>query len=358
MLKLTMATEENDAIGCYDRIMPQNVSLYLLRLGVAIAAMTCVCRTFNETRHYVKTAYGLSSSTYEGTEKVPLFGAGQGTTGGPFFWLVVFSIMMEAFDPTMKAMTFTSPCRTIRTERYGDAFVDDTKFGITADLHLGQVPTEDSTTLQVTYVLQELTRLSQHYEKLLYASGGALNILKCHWVLLAWRWVYGKAYLMTTTECPGKLFLTSGSSTTPEEVLRLDPGTSYRTLGAYIAVNGNMRKALALNRQKAEDYAGLIHNSTLTRCEAYFSYILYFYPKISYALPVSTFTQKECNYIQAPALSSFLPKVGLNRHTARSIIFGPTQYGGLQMPDVYTDQGIGQLRLFLGHLRRGDQTGK
>ena len=139
--------------------------------------MTCVCRTFNETKHYVKTAYGLSSSTYEGTEKVPLFGAGQGTTGGPFFWLVVFSIMMEAFDPTMKGMVFKSPCSTIRTERFGDAFVDDTKFGVTADQEQGYVDTsKERTTRQAQQVLSDLTRLSQHYEKLLYTSGGALNI--------------------------------------------------------------------------------------------------------------------------------------------------------------------------------------
>ena len=133
MRKIVMVTEENDAIGCYDRVMQQKVSLYLQRMGVSLAVLICVCRTFDETRHYIKTAHGLSSKYYEGTKDTPLYGAGQGTTVGPFFWLLIFSIMMEAFDPTMRGMQFTSPCKTIITSRYGDAFVDDTKFGVTLD---------------------------------------------------------------------------------------------------------------------------------------------------------------------------------------------------------------------------------
>ncbi len=38
-------------------------------------------------------------------------------------------------------------------------------------------------------------------------------------------------------------------------------------------------------------------------------------------------------------------------------IFGPRSYGGLELPNVYTSQCIGQLSLFLGHLRAQDKTG-
>jgi hypothetical protein len=90
--------------------------------------------------------------------------------------------------------------------------------------------------------------------------------------------------------------------------------------------------------------------------ESYFAFTLYYYPKISYALPVTTYTKKECAYIHAPAMAAVLPKLGLNRHTARTIINGTSKYGGLSLPDFYTDQGIGQLRLLLGHMLAGDQT--
>ena len=119
-----------------------------------------------------------------------------------------------------------------------------------------------------------------------------------------------------------------------------------------------MKKALSLNRQKSVEYAGLIGTSNLNRCEAYFSFILYFYPKILYALPISTFTQKEGTFIQAPAMAAVLPKLKLNRHTSKSIIHGPPEYGGLDLPNMYADQGLGQLRLLIAHLRQGGETSK
>jgi len=53
-----------------------------------------------------------------------------------------------------------------------------------------------------------------------------------------------------------------------------------------------------------------------------------------------------------------LPKLKLNRNTSRAIIHGPSRYGGLNMSHVYGEQGNGQLRLLLGHLRNRDHTGE
>ncbi len=109
---------------------------------------------------------------------------------------------------------------------------------------------------------------------------------------------------------------------------------------------------------KAENYASHIVGSSLNREEAYCSYILYFTPKTSFSLPVMTLTKAECNAIQSPTISTVLPKLHFNRHTARSIIFCPSKYGGLGLPDLYCTQGIGQLSLFIGHLAAHEKSGK
>jgi hypothetical protein len=33
------------------------------------------------------------------------------------------------------------------------------------------------------------------------------------------------------------------------------------------------------------------------------------------------------------------------------------KYGGLDLPEFYTDQGFGQLRLLIGHLKLRDEVG-
>ena len=120
------------------------------------------------------------------------------------------------------------------------------------------------------------------------------------------------ARMATTHESPAQLHLTSGYSTDKEEVPRLEPTQGYHTLGVYIAPNGGMTKSFNIHREISERFVGLLQQSTLNKVESYFAFTLYFYPKISYALPVTAYTQIECRKIQAPAMSVFLPKIGLN----------------------------------------------
>jgi hypothetical protein len=57
-------------------------------------------------------------------------------------------------------------------------------------------------------------------------------------------------------------------------------------------------------------------------------------------------------------LHALLPKIHLNRNTARSIIFGPANLGGLGLPHLYNYQGFVKISLFLGHIQLQDKTGK
>mmetsp|Transcript_22670 Transcript_22670/g.32458 ORF Transcript_22670/g.32458 Transcript_22670/m.32458 type:complete len:1353 (-) Transcript_22670:2923-6981(-) len=350
LVKMVMAAIENDAIGCYDRIIQSIVAAYLLKLGMPIEIVITICQTFRLTKHFIRTAFGISEETYEATSDVPLFGAGQGTTAGPIFWLIAFCLMHEALDEDLAKISFVSVCGEFLAERYGDVFVDDSGLGVTSrELNDPSCSLADNIDRQTQQVVRDINLLAQHYERLLTATGGALNIQKCHWQLLTWIWTDGSARLATIEESPGEIKLTSGYNQEEEEVPRKEYNTGYRTLGIYISANGEMKKSFKIHRDISEKFAGLLHTSTLNRIESYFAYTLYFYPKISYALPVTTYTRKECVQIQAPAMAAFLPKIGLNRHTARTIINGPAEYGGLELSDLYTDQGIAQLRLLLGH---------
>jgi hypothetical protein len=91
---------------------------------------------------------------------------------------------------------------------------------------------------------------------------------------------------------------------------------------------------------------------------AYYSYMQYIRPRLTYPLLCSSLTQQQCRHIQAPALAALLPKMHLNQHTPHAVLFGEPHYGGLNLPDLYTDQGFGQLRLLLGHLRLRDDIGQ
>ncbi len=142
------------------------------------------------------------------------------------------------------------------------------------------------------------------------------------------------------------------------EVPRIEPTSSYRTLGVRISPSGSSTLAFTTLRQQSLEFAARVSSSNLNREAAYWAYWQYYTPKSGFPLPALTLTKKQCDYIQAPTVSAILSKLHMNQNTARAIVFGPIQYAGLGLPSLYTNESIGQLRLLLGHLRLQDKTAK
>jgi len=86
--------------------------------------------------------------------------------------------------------------------------------------------------------------------------------------------------------------------------------------------------------------------------------MVYLQPKIAYPLPCCSLTQAQCHFTQAPALAALLPKLRLNSHTPRAVLFASHHYGGFSLLDYSVDQGCGQLCLLLGQLHLEDDDGK
>jgi hypothetical protein len=53
-----------------------------------------------------------------------------------------------------------------------------------------------------------------------------------------------------------------------------------------------------------------------------------------------------------------LPRLHLNRHTPRVVLFAGPRYGGLGLSENYTDLGIGHLQYLVGHIKMGDEVGQ
>jgi hypothetical protein len=133
---------------------------------------------------------------------------------------------------------------------------------------------------------------------------------------------------------------------------------TYCTLGVYISPSGDTKGSYDILLAKAQDYQTKIASSNLPREAAILSYNVYLLPKLGYPLPALTFTEAQCYTLQSPTLLALLPKLQLNRHIARSIVFGSIKYGGLGLKSLYLIQSLGQLTLFVGHIRAQDKTSR
>jgi hypothetical protein len=326
-LKQPIAYIENDAVGCYDRIMNPLILIFLRILGLSHTAVTSLATTWEHTFHRIRTMYGISEETYRNLPDCLLYGPGQGSTIGPFLWLLCFILIFMSLGPVPN-ISVGSVKRSVSVTYVGEAFVDDAGLGTNqGDTHL--------------QLARNLQILAQRWEKLLYSTGGALNLSKCFWFLLSWRWIHGKPVLHTSLTAPATLKMTSEDN---EEL--------------HISPSGSNNGALKVLRQIVLDYCSTIIGSSLTRQEALTSYIQYLLPKLRFQPPVLSLSQQECDKLTSMVMAALLPRLHVNRHTARCIIFGPEHYGGLSLPNIYITQGIDKLRLFLGHLRTQDRTGQ
>jgi hypothetical protein len=107
----------------------------------------------------------------------------------------------------------------------GEAFVDDTGLGTNeGDSH--------------SQLVTNLQNLAQRWEKLLYSTGGALNLSKCFWFLLSWRWLNGRPVIHTSTTAPGTLQMTSEGHQELHIIPRIEATDSFRMLGVHISPSG------------------------------------------------------------------------------------------------------------------------
>jgi hypothetical protein len=355
--KQSLAYIENDAVGCYDRIINPLILIFLRILGLSTSLVASLAATWEQTYHKIKTLYGISEAHYKNTPLHLLYGPGQGSTIGPLLWLLCFILIVRSLSITAPGITINTAHQAQLCQFFGEAFVDDSGLGTNLPPNALEADTE---TVEEEHIVltRRLQRLAQEWERLLFSTGGALNLQRCFRFILSWHWAGGNAELHAQLTLPATLTMTSGSDPTPIAVPRIEPTQSFRTLGVYLTPSGCNKGAITILQEIVLNYATHITGSHLTRQQTLVSYIQYLLPKLRYQPLLLSLEHSVLDQLQATTLKAVLPKLYLNRHTARSIIHGPEEFGGLSLPHIKNLQGIEKLYLFLCHLRLADRTAK
>jgi hypothetical protein len=81
--RTNLATFDNDASACYNRIIVALATLAARRLRMPRNAIQTHAEALRLMRYYVKTVHGISEESYQGIVIEPLFGTGQGSGASP-----------------------------------------------------------------------------------------------------------------------------------------------------------------------------------------------------------------------------------------------------------------------------------
>ena len=318
------------------------------RMGVPPGPLRLQEQTFLRVVHFLKTGFGTSMASYTSDALHRIYGVGQGSKAGPVTWAAVSSVLFEAQDLLGVGLSFQNPTRTISHKRHSDGFVNDTTgYHSQMSRWLRDKPT-------ITNVFQGLRSDAQTWERLLWTSGGLLELSKCRFYIVYWRFDHdGIGHMLSKDELSNPpLLLTEGNTGNLREVDQLDLLDSFKTLGIHKTVSGDESAQISAMQQKSDAYARGHLSVNVTNFEAWTGLFTIWLGQLNYPLVATSLTHSSCKIIQSKAINASLTKCGgFSRKTSRAVVFGSPWFGGLGWRHLYYEQGILHVLLLIKHLR-------
>ena len=220
-------------------------------------------------------------------------------------WNSMNDVISICLKENQDKMTFSSPTRKIISERSNDSFVDNTAIGLTAQ------PLESP-----EGITTRMNVLANKYDKYLNLSGGRLAVHKCLWYFLGYKRRGDKIYPVTIKESPHlQVNITEAFSGKNIRIKRMDPSEAHKTLGVWLAIDGNSKKEVEFLQGKVNKWAMMTSAAVLSDKSRRLSYLTVLLPTIKYAAPVLTLSIKESRAVIKKALPIYLNASGLSRKT-------------------------------------------
>ena len=323
-----------DAKDCYGRITPMMTSLAMKRQGATQAMMDLMLDTIAKMKHYIRTSFGDSDSTYQQGD-IPFHGILQGNGAGPTIWAMISSILLDKLRHKgigVRIQTLNNGILLIPAF----AFVDDT------DL-LQQLEDENDVESPQNAVNEWATDLQ--------TTGGSLVGDKCFYQVITHKWEQDTWKIDPNTNDRIKISIKNEQGE-PIPIKQSSTETGEVALGIAFSPRGSMADEIQYLRNKTTKWSEKISKANLTHYEAWTALRTTVFKTIEYALPATMLSKKDIQYIISPALNSGLSKAGICRKTARKLIFGSIKYQGFGVKDPYVTQGVNKLQMLFNYTNK------
>ena len=103
--------------------------------------------------------------------------------------------------------------------------------------------------------------MAKKWEKLLYITGGKLELSKCFWIPIIWRWRKGEPVINSQAESGHELKITESESGNKITIPKISPSKAEKRLGITYAVDGNCTQKYKNWTQYTERFATQIQKA-------------------------------------------------------------------------------------------------
>ena len=339
-----------DAKGCYDRIIPKLVTIHSQRLGMPGSWAQFFSIYWSDCVHYVKTRYGISRKHYKADESHPLFGIGQGNGAGPATWLSHSIVMFQVLSDINDGIIFFSPNGEARFKSPGTGFVDDVTLGVTADM-------EDNEDVREDNLVKNINQIATYWEKMLYTNGGRLELKKCFWILVSWRWKQGKPVMKNIEDTKANITIQQSESKEEVIITRKEVTDAPKVLGCMIQADGKWNTEKNRWEKQALEFAIKVKQGRFDRRCGSKLYPTYWISKFRYVASIVGLEKKFCDDVEKPVVASCLSAAGYNMRFPRAVVFGSIAYGGMGWDSLFNVMLYEKVKILVKNIRKNTRLG-
>ena len=291
----------------------------------------------------LKKQLGISSTSYSHSKLFPIYGSGQGSGKSPGLWCTISSVLFDVYKQQACGVSFYSPDQTNAVKLYMIGFADDTSSS-TNDFLLPEPS-------PLPHYAKLATHDAQQWNDTLQLSCSVLEDSKCSYHFMYYEFTRnGQPVLKGGTFEPA-ISIRFDNTTTPTPLKQLSAYTSHKTLGVYKNPDSNTTAAFQVLKEKNATHTKTASCSPLTHTDAWAYYNAIYLPSIVYPFPSGSLHSNQCQHLQKQVKQAILPKCSYNCNTPNTIIYGPSEYGGIEMRSHQTEQGIAQTYSLMMSLR-------
>jgi hypothetical protein len=343
-----LGTLDNDAKACYDQIVMLFALILCQKHGVPLSACKLSANALLSAKYAIKTGFGISEGTYSSTIEQPTHGPVQGSRQASALWMIVSCLLFSAMYEHCHGVSFCDPVNELNHRRTSDRFVDD----ITHFFNMG-LKHSLQTTIQVSDIIRGLEQEGQTRERLLWTTGGKLELSKCLYCLLIYKFAPdGTPHLEAATNMEqDHVALTPETSPIRNPIDHQDNSQAHITFGIWLTPEGTQAKQYSESLTKSKRFANGGIEAPMTRYEAATAYWTMWLLSVTFGFSSTTLNYRQLDAIQKLMINAILPKMGYSLKTTRDVVFGPRRYLGIGLRHLGPEQGVQQTLLLLKHLQ-------
>lgn len=341
-----LGTMDNDAKSCYDRIICNFAMIVSRYYGMPLNACKLQATTLLKIVFSHKTGIGLSKNTYQHSDNTPIYGSGQGSCASPCIWLLISSLLMDYMEKNAQGMEQERVSQMDPTFcQWIDEFVDDTS------VFSNKIVNNND----LSELSRQLQEDSEIWANLLAALGGKLELDKCFYYLLTWKFdKNGDAEPETMNDQLGKhcpITIKDERNNKTLTIRQKEISDPHKTLGIMENMSGCEKAQVEYLKDKRDKFAAKVSYAKLSRHRASIAYRTMYVPSMTYGLPATNLTETDLNKIQSKTAQTCLSACRYKKTFPHAFVYGNKQFGGLRFAQLYTEKCVVQIKSLITHIR-------